>query len=425
MKRKQIALALGASVAASASLSAAIPSEKYVYDASGNIVEKQIGEQVTYFDYAGNLLKGSLRDSTQKQYLYDEAGRLVGEVEGGNVVRKLNYRFADKVTKVQNEDKTTELFYNAEGQLVGINSAGSLEAFTWDGLAMVSRGAQAFSNEQGGIGESAILIGDDISVSDILGSTLAVGRESYESSAFGEGLEEVLFTGKPYIKELEVFVFKFRNYSTDSMRWSILDPSGYPDGENNYAYVSGDPVGNVDPSGLSQISASPAPPVPSGWSRYNSFYTESPDLGPFNRPSFMSGNVRVNVRDEYEYKRFNPSRKVTNIPQNSTVQVSYSTGAQVGGTGGVSIYSAVNVSVSASVSSGYTLSTTVDAYKKGTPEAFDHISQCWTYKEKAYEYTYHNYQGPASPNNNVWTLYSGSRGAIGYSDNIIGQAVEK
>lgn len=249
MKRQQIALALGASVVATASLMAANSSERYVYDASGNIIEKQIGTEVTQFDYDGNLLKGSLLDAAQKQYQYDDAGRLVGELEKGQVVRKLNYQFADKVTEVQNNEEITELFYNAEGQLVGTNSAGNLEAFAWDGLAILSRGERAYTNEKHAAGGIPVLIGDSVTVSDFVGTTISIGKESFKCSAFGEGLEEGLFTGKPFSKELDGFVFRYRNYSSDTARWMTCDPLGYPDGSNNYSYVQGDPIHNLDPEG--------------------------------------------------------------------------------------------------------------------------------------------------------------------------------
>lgn len=250
MKNKQTTLALGASVAASASLLAATSSERYVYDASGNIVEKQIGDQVTQFDYSGNLLKGSLLDATQKQYQYDNAGRLVGESEEGQEVRRLNYQFADKVTRVQSGDRTTELFYNAEGQLVGTSSAGNLEAFAWDGLALVSRGEQAYANEKHVVGGVPAMVGSEVAVSDMIGNTLSIGEESFESTAYGEGKRQALFTGKPYISQLGSFVFRHRNYSPVSNRWDVSDPIGYPDGRNQFQYVQSDPILKVDPEGL-------------------------------------------------------------------------------------------------------------------------------------------------------------------------------
>lgn len=251
MKNKQTTLALGASVAASASLLAATSSERYVYDASGNIVEKQIGEQVSQFDYSGNLLKGSLLDATQKQYQYDNAGRLVGELREAQVVRKLSYQFADRVTRVVNGDKCTELFYNAEGQLVGTNSEGNLEAFAWDGLSMISRGEKAFANEEHMVGGVPALVGGEVVVSDMLGSTLSLGGESLDSSAFGEGLKNGFLTGKPFVQELGGFFFKHRSYSAEDARWTTADPSGFPDGSNCYSFVTGDPINGFDRLGLS------------------------------------------------------------------------------------------------------------------------------------------------------------------------------
>lgn len=255
MKKKKIALALGASIAASGSLLAATSSERYVYDASGNIVEKQIGEQVTQLEYDGNYLKGTLRGNTQKRYQHDGAGRLVGELQNGQVARRLTYQFADKVTKVQSGDSFTELYYNAEGQLVGSNSSGTIEAFSWDGLAMVSRGEKAYANEEHVVGGVPALVGNEVAVSDIIGTTLSIGQKSFLASSFGEGIKEGLFTGKPYVEALEGIVFKFRNFDSTNNRWMSPDPSGFPDGANNHVYVNSCPTTSVDPTGLAELPA--------------------------------------------------------------------------------------------------------------------------------------------------------------------------
>ena len=249
MKRKNVAFALGASISASVSLSAAVSSEKYVYDASGNVVERQIGEAVTSFGYSDHLLKDCLSDNTQKKYQYDDSGRLIGEIEEGQVIRKLDYQFADKVIKVRNIEETSEFYYNAEGQLVATKNSGNLETFSWDGLAMLSRGRLAYTNEVHVSGGVPVLIGNSVTVSDFVGTTMSIGKKSLKGTAFGEGLEEGLFTGKPFSTELNGFVFKHRNYSADTASWMVRDPLGYPDGLNNYAYVQGDPINNLDPEG--------------------------------------------------------------------------------------------------------------------------------------------------------------------------------
>ncbi len=234
------------------SLASGFGDEKYTYDASGNVSEKQIGDQITRYTYTGNQLNGSESDSGSKQYAYDSSGRLTSDFEAGKSIRKIEHQYLDKVTKVQNGDKTTEFFYNAEGQLVATNTAGTSETFAWDGLAMVNRGEELYVNEAHTVGGVSAIVGNEVAVSDIIGSSLSVGIGSFESSAFGEGLTEGLFTGKPFIAELDAFLFKYRNYSAEDLRWKSADPSGYPDGSNNFTYVSGNPITKIDPMGLTE-----------------------------------------------------------------------------------------------------------------------------------------------------------------------------
>ena len=59
----------------------------------------------------------------------------------------------------------------------------------------------------------------------------------------------VFYTGKPYDADLKAYVFPFRNYSPDLCRWTVADPSGFPDGANNYCYAPTPNMG-CDPLGL-------------------------------------------------------------------------------------------------------------------------------------------------------------------------------
>ncbi len=61
--------------------------------------------------------------------------------------------------------------------------------------------------------------------------------------------ETFFYTGKPYVSELDAYSFQFRNYNPELQRWTTADPSGFPDGANNYGYVT-DPMKKLDPLGL-------------------------------------------------------------------------------------------------------------------------------------------------------------------------------
>jgi RHS repeat-associated protein len=63
----------------------------------------------------------------------------------------------------------------------------------------------------------------------------------------------VFYTGKPYDADLKAYVFPFRNYSPDLCRWTVADPSGFPDGANNYFYAPTPNMG-CDPLGLLKVN---------------------------------------------------------------------------------------------------------------------------------------------------------------------------
>jgi RHS repeat-associated protein len=57
------------------------------------------------------------------------------------------------------------------------------------------------------------------------------------------------YTGKPYIADAGGYVFKYRTYNPEMSRWTSADPSGFPDGVNNYQAAS-NPITYFDTNGL-------------------------------------------------------------------------------------------------------------------------------------------------------------------------------
>jgi RHS repeat-associated protein len=62
--------------------------------------------------------------------------------------------------------------------------------------------------------------------------------------------QEVFFTGKPYLEETGQYLFLFRHYDPQLARWTNADPSGFPDGANNWQYVANMATLGIDPDGL-------------------------------------------------------------------------------------------------------------------------------------------------------------------------------
>ena len=238
---------------------ATLGSEKYTYDASGNIVEKSIDGQVTQmtYDSSNRLTERQATGKSQESTGYDAAGHAIAMKDGsGQTTRSMSYGYGEKVMETKNHGTNTGFYYNAEGQLVGMNAEGKVSSYTWDGNVLAADGTQAFTNETHISGGVPILsAGKDVVGSDYLGNTLSSGEQQFTGTAYGEGAEDGRFTGKPYVKELGGYVFQHRLYSPESNRWSTSDPSGFPDGINNQVYVGGDPLNKIDPHGLYAQSA--------------------------------------------------------------------------------------------------------------------------------------------------------------------------
>lgn len=78
--------------------------------------------------------------------------------------------------------------------------------------------------------------------------------ESDNLPGLGLQPDEIFFTGKPYSEEAGGYLFKFRAYDPELNRWTTPDPSGFPDGANNHAYLAV-PTSELDWMGLVTINS--------------------------------------------------------------------------------------------------------------------------------------------------------------------------
>ena len=98
---------------------------------------------------------------------------------------------------------------------------------------------------------------------DHLGSTRSVFDEnknliaSYDYTPYGaftrkQGPEDItaLYTGHDWDPDARLYYAPFRFLSPDTARWMNRDPYGMVDGPNMFAYVIGNPIRYVDPTGL-------------------------------------------------------------------------------------------------------------------------------------------------------------------------------
>lgn len=86
---------------------------------------------------------------------------------------------------------------------------------------------------------------------DYNSSTKVTASTTIQSPKSSKSQQSSIFlSGKPYESEGQAFLFLYRSLLPDSARWSTADPSGFPDGANNIAYIDNSPTNAIDFQGL-------------------------------------------------------------------------------------------------------------------------------------------------------------------------------
>ncbi|WP_426287297.1 RHS repeat-associated core domain-containing protein [Luteibacter sp. E-22] len=195
------------------------------------------------YDACGNLKY----DEAQRRMEYDAAGRLVRWTRG-SAWQDYRYDPLDRVGAVGGSDPTRFRYYR-DGQVAwesdGVTSS-SFHAFGGANLAQCTSDA---------VGTDTVLLG-----SDAQGSVVSEAGAALASPAYGvygyrpeeEGSSDIAYAGE--LKERDVgwyLLGSYRVYNPRLMRFHSPDaasPFGHG-GLNAYAYVSGDPINRIDPSG--------------------------------------------------------------------------------------------------------------------------------------------------------------------------------
>ena len=186
----------------------------YTYDARGNLRLVTKGSETFSYTYDGLGRRTTIRHNGQwvAGYVYGEALGPSAEVDsGGNVVKRFIYGTRTNVPEYMVVGSTRYRFL--------LDHRGSVRE-----VRNAATGALAQKLEYDGYGRMTVVS--------------------------GAGLQPFGFAGGLYDAGTGFVHFDSRDYDPETGRWTAKDPIGFDGGDTNvYAYVAGDPVSFVDPSG--------------------------------------------------------------------------------------------------------------------------------------------------------------------------------
>ncbi|HCU2021221.1 TPA: RHS repeat protein, partial [Pseudomonas aeruginosa] len=243
-------------------------SQDYQYAPGSNRLTA-IGAQAVTSDAAGNLTQ----DRAARKLAYDAQGRLQSVSLDGQQVAEYRYNaLGQRIVKLTPESVTTYL-YGPDGQLLGEaehdGSGRKLRAqyYLWlDSLPLAT--IDADYDAQGKVGNPTLLYlhGDHLDTPRLATDASGQIAWQWQSDAFGRGEAlsqgstqvNLRFPGQYYDAESGLHYNYFRDYDPETGRYVESDPIGLDGGLNTYAYVGSNPVGLVDPNGLSPTATAGA-----------------------------------------------------------------------------------------------------------------------------------------------------------------------
>lgn len=291
----------------------ATPVEGFAYDATGNRLSKtttsttnytypsnshhltQVGGQSRVYDAAGNSIT-----LHSKHFTYDDHGRMRQFINGSTLSHE--YRFngrGERVGKINitSPSSTRNFVYDEAGRLLGeYQSSGSaVKEYVWlDDTLVAVLGSyeghefQFVLTDHLGTPRAMVHPPTDTIIWrwDLTGS--AFGDHGVQANPDGDSANYIFtlrYPGQYYDGESGLHYNYFRDYDPSTGRYVQSDPIGQAAGPSTYGYVGGNPLSFIDPLGLLQ------------WTNLGT--TTRHDFDPSNAPApsplYLGGNVPANA----------------------------------------------------------------------------------------------------------------------------------
>lgn len=284
-----------------------IVAEQYTYDNFGNRTTVNLSN-VNYTYLNNNINQTNKYSWTQsgstkhREFNYNNAGQLTGTVnKTGNTItssKNFNYDIFGNLNTVTWASQNLEFKYDAFDRQIATYLNGAVKRKLVYGIgnlpiAELNENDRIINTFVYADQNTPILMRkgsvDYYIVSDIRGSVRMVVKttdgnvlQKIEYDAFGKVLSDnnpgytpFGYAGGLYEYRTDLVRFGARDYFAEIGKWTAEDPIGFLSGGfNDYAYVSNDPLNNIDPSGLEEIS------VGSNGQGFNSHSSMTRALGP-------------------------------------------------------------------------------------------------------------------------------------------------